>query len=398
MDGQNNGPEEGGFVKDMTCDGAKALLDETLAFGRSVFNKDDVLQWRQDHGLPEGAAHAIADFVLSRTSLFDFDVRKDGYINTVAVIEGLTRAAGAALPMTLEFEGALSLKSLGAKSRLEQCANDYRERGRFPYAFASTEYAGGSNATPSETTVSREFGSPVLNGRKAFVNNGEFSPLLLVSAVDVQAREAGVAHPTTLWLIDQSVEGVRAVPIKKTGQDLLPFAEISFTNAALDEGDCLLAASNESTSIFTTMYDNGRLIGCASCLGLAQAAMDDACERVSQRRTFGRALREYQLMEELIVRMEVNIRSMKALVYDAARAMDAGEGYHEKVALAKWFTPRASVEVASDAMQIFGASGYTSQEREFGIWADCRAYQIASGTDQIMVDVAAPIVIDRYCR
>lgn len=376
----------------------RTLLEESYSRGRELCKMDDVLQWRLDHGIPDAVSSEIADFVLQSTSLFDMEKAAPDYFEAALAVEGLSRAAGAALPITLEFMGALSLKVLEAPRRMEQCAAYYKKYGRFPFAFASTEFAGGSNARPHATHVERAGEKYILNGRKAYVNNGEFCPLLLVSANDDEAQARGVSHTTTLWLIDQSVVGVRAVPIRKNGQEMIPFADVTFTNVELEESDCLLAASRVASHKLSTIRDIDRVIDCASCLGLAEAAMDDACDRVTQRHSFDRPISEYQLVREMIVRMEAGIESMRALLYDAVIAMGAGRDYRGKLAVAKWFIPQTSVSIASDALQLFGALGYTSQERVFGIWTDCRGYQITSGTDQVMVDVAAPEVIKKHVR
>ena len=62
----------------------------------------------------------------------------------------------------------------------------------------------------------------------------------------------------------------------------------------------------------------------------------------------------------------------------------------------KRYVPATATEVASDAMQILGGRGYTSQERVSSIWQDCRGFQIAEGTDQIMVHIAAPLIMKKY--
>ena len=105
---------------------------------------------------------------------------------------------------------------------------------------------------------------------------------------------------------------------------------------------------------------------------------------------------EFQQVQEMLTDMEVKLANMRHMVYKAAWEFD--HGCHERltVALMKRYVPRAATEVASDAMQILGGRGYTTHERISSIWQDCRGFQIAEGTDQIMVYIAAPLIMAKY--
>ena len=100
----------------------------------------------------------------------------------------------------------------------------------------------------------------------------------------------------------------------------------------------------------------------------------------------------------MLTDMEVKLTNMRHMVYKAAWEFD--HDVHERltVALMKRYVPRAATEVASDAMQILGGRGYTTHERISSIWQDCRGFQIAEGTDQIMVYIAAPLVMRKYAE
>ena len=94
---------------------------------------------------------------------------------------------------------------------------------------------------------------------------------------------------------------------------------------------------------------------------------------------------------------------MQSLIADAARAADEngakGESLsHLDSALMKYYVPKAATEVADDAMQIFGAMGYTDETRVSRIWRDCRGNQLAQGSDDIMAHVAAKFIMANYMR
>ena len=126
-------------------------------------------------------------------------------------------------------------------------------------------------------------------------------------------------------------------------------------------------------------------------------AMDDAVAHARSRKAFGVQVGRFQQIETLLTDMEVRLRNMRSMVYRAAWSIDAADETERlDVALMKRYVPEASVQVASDAMQILGGPGYTEGSRVSRIWEDCRGNQIAEGTDQVMVYIAAPLIIEHY--
>lgn len=99
----------------------------------------------------------------------------------------------------------------------------------------------------------------------------------------------------------------------------------------------------------------------------------------------------------MLTDMEVALSSMRLMLYRAV--WDIENDTPDKrlsVALMKRFIPKTATEVASNAMQILGGLGYTEGSRVSSIWEDCRGNQIAQGTDQIMVYISAPLILDKY--
>ena len=141
----------------------------------------------------------------------------------------------------------------------------------------------------------------------------------------------------------------------------------------------------------------GRVFTCASSLGMARAAMEDAVGHARDRKAFGVQIGRFQQIEQMLTDMEVSIWNMRSMLYRAALAVENG-GPDERlsVALMKRYVPNAATEVASNAMQILGGMGYTEDARVSQLWQDCRGNQIAEGTDQIMVYIASPLIMGKY--
>ena len=130
---------------------------------------------------------------------------------------------------------------------------------------------------------------------------------------------------------------------------------------------------------------------------MAQAAMEDAVTHARERIAFGKHISQFQQIEQMLTDMEVSLTSMRLMLYRAV--WDIENDTPDKrlsVALMKRFIPKTATEVASNAMQILGGLGYTEGSRVSSIWEDCRGNQIAQGTDQIMVYISAPLILDKY--
>lgn len=374
----------------------RALVSEVRQFCEKYFDEASVAQWQRDGGLPDEVVKAFVnlDFkgfgVIHRRGHEFYDL-----FAQVLVLEELSRSSGAALPFHTDF---LQLQILEAFASIAQTApirEEYQKTGRLAFALAVSEPQAGSDTMGMETKVSLRNDSLVLNGVKSFVNNGEYAPALLVAAIDEEASASSGDPTLSLWLIPRDLEGIRVVPESKIGQSMLPFASILFDNVALDESYRLRGDAKGFSQLFR-FFEYGRVFVCATALGQAQAAMEDAVRWAKTRSAFGSPIASFQQIQQMLTDMEVKLANMRNLVYQAAWEFDRGEHDRLTVAMMKRYVPVTATEVASDAMQILGGRGYTSHERVSSIWQDCRGFQIAEGTDQIMVHIAAPLIMKKY--
>lgn len=373
-----------------------ALVTEVRMFAERYFDKASVAQWRRDGGLPDEVVKAFVDLdfkgfgVIHRRNHESYDV-----FAQVLVLEELSRITGAALPFSTDFLQLQILEAFASESQTGPVRMEYQKTGRLAFALAVSEPNAGSDTTSMKTKVSLVDGTPVLSGMKSFVNNGEYAPALLVAAIDEDASMTEGRPVLSLWLIPRDLEGVRVVPEDKIGQSMLPFASIQFDNVPLDESYRLIGDAQGFSQLFR-FFEYGRVFVCATALGEAQAAMEDAVRWASERTAFGERVGSFQQIQQMLTDMEVKLANMRNLVYRAAWEFDNGKHDRLTVALMKRYVPETATEVASDAMQILGGRGYTTAERVSSIWKDCRGFQIAEGTDQIMVYIAAPLIMRRY--
>ena len=372
---------------------------ETVAlfrnFGERVFDADSVHRWSFDQGLPDEVVQEFAELYFSVVG--EKASAADSIVIQALILEELCRCAGAALPFQTDLFGLQIMEAFSSKKAFEVVLQDYRENGRVMFALAVTEPQAGSDTRNMKTFVKTVDGKLILNGKKTFVNNGEYAPNLLVAAIDADAEsEDGRFPQLSFWLVPRTLSGISAVPINKIGQSMLPFANVSFEDVELSPTYRLTGDGIGFPRLFDILQ-RGRVFTCAASLGMAQAAMEDATRYASQREAFGSTIDNFQQIGQMLTDMEVKLWNMRSLVYQAAEkiASDAPDK-RLAAALMKRYVPEAATQVASDAMQILGGIGYTDDSRISHIWQDCRGNQLAEGTDQIMVRIASPLIVKKY--
>lgn len=374
----------------------KKLVASFRAFGTEVFTPDHVSQWCKDQGLPDDVMKRFVDTYYKFADKESTSAAGHSLLDQALIIEELSRCAGATLPFQNDLFNLQIVDALSEAGNIDSAVADYRETGRLMFALAISEPDGGSDVMSMKTSTRTLDGKIVLNGRKSYVNNGEYAPYIVVAAIDADAQTDDSYPALALWLVPRNLKGIAAVPIDKIGQDMLPFASLSFQDVELKPEYRISAEHGDFRRLFQ-MLEYGRVLLCASSLGMAQAAMEDACAHACSRKAFGVQVGRFQQIETMLTDMELRLTNMRSILYRAAWAVDKGDSERRlAVALMKRYIPETSVEVASDAMQILGGLGYTESSRTCRVWRDCRGNQIAEGTDQIMVYIAAPLIVEKY--
>lgn len=376
-------------------DEQKKLIGVFRTFGNDTFTPERVSKWCRDQGLPDTVMKEFVDLYYETAENAAGDVAHS-LLSQVLIVEELSRCAGTTLPFQNDLFNLQIMSGFAEAGEAASIIDDYRADGRLMFALAISEPDGGSDTMAMKTSCQTVDGRLLLNGRKSYVNNGEYAPYILVAAIDKDAPESGRYPALSFWLVPRNVPGINAVPISKIGQSMLPFALISFDDVELRPEWRLYAGEDGFQRLFH-LLEYGRVLLCASSLGMAQAAMDDAVAHARSRKAFGVQVGRFQQIETMLTDMEVRLRNMRSMVYRAAWAIDTTDAEERlEVALMKRYVPQAAVQVASDAMQILGGLGYTESSRASRIWEDCRGNQIAEGTDQVMVYIAAPLIMEKY--
>ncbi len=373
------------------------IIESFTNFSRKWFDKNNLAQWQNDQGLPDDVCQAFVNLYCKFIPLDISHAHSEITLSQVLILETLARCSGTTLPF---YSDMLSLRIIQQFSNQQQfmpILSNYRKTGRLPFALAITEPSAGSDTMGMKCCVQTVDGQLTLNGQKTFVVNGEYAPHLMVVAIDKDSRSKDKYPALSFWLLPRNLPGIRAYPVAKIGQNMLPFANLVFEDVPLKEEYRLHSEVRAGFPQLFHLFEIGRIMVCAESLGLANAAMDDAVRYAKKRKEFGHYISEFQQIDQMIVDMQVKIDNMRSMTYKAAWDIDKRSPRRRlSTALAKRYVPRAATEVASDALQILGGRGYTEDERVSWIWRDCRGNQISLGTDQIMVRIATPLILDSY--
>lgn len=375
------------------CTHVMSLVDR---FCDEHFTEERMNQWVRSRGVSRAVHDAFFKSELGAYCLPPNLGGKDcPFVERAALIAHITRRAGATLPFLSDMLSLALLSTMRAQSQQEIQEEFVARTGRVSFSQAFSENGAGSEAKAVCTIVTVDDGAVFIDGEKTFVSSGQFASDTLVLARDPIFGQADGG--LSLWLIPIDEPGVSTYPLDTVGQEMLSSAMVRFDHVQLNP-DWQIQTEGNLSAMMKRQYDLGRILVCASSLGLARAAMDDALAHAGSRMTKGQLLGTLPQIQEKLTDMEVKLRSMEMFVCDAAREADNGRSGSLSCALMKRFVPGAATEVASEALQILGGIGYTERSRVGRIWRDCRGNQIAQGTDEIMVRHAAKQLIERRVR
>ncbi len=310
--------------------------------------------------------------------------------------EEFAHYAGCVTPFLNNTLAMCDMIDFGSPEQVQFCMEAYLETGKPIFSLGFSEPGAGSdNASMSAVTKKQEDGTYKLNGQKTWVTQGDVFPYILVVAKD---EDPSPKNPSmSMWLVPLKSEGLSTAPLHKIGQQIMPFCEVYFDDVTLTE-DMRVGNPGEGFVNLMKNFEMERSLIIAQCLGCAQAAMDDAAAYVSERIAFGKPIAQYQLIQQKLTDMEIALQNTRNLLYHTLWKMDQGESIRIDSALLKRYGAQSCVQVASEAIQIFGGLGYTEDIREGRIWADLRGMEIAGGTDEIMVYIAGRQLAKKYAK
>jgi acyl-CoA dehydrogenase len=259
-------------------------------------------------------------------------------------------------------------------------------------AFCLTEASGGSDAAALRTRATRVDDGYRLDGTKIWISNApEADRYLVFATVDPSKGPKGI----TAFLVEKGTTGFRfGAHERKMGIRACPAAELIFDGAVVPAAN-RLGDEGGGYRIALSSLAEGRISIGAACVGIARSALEQSAAYLQQRKAFGAPLADQQGLKFMLAEMARDVAAARALVHEAARAKDRGEPIGEASSLAKWTASDTAMKVATDAVQLFGGSGYSRETGIERLMRDAKGAQIYEGTNQIHRLIVADAVLDR---
>ncbi|MBI2780675.1 MAG: acyl-CoA dehydrogenase family protein [Chloroflexi bacterium] len=264
-------------------------------------------------------------------------------------------------------------------------------------AFCLTEPSGGSDAAALRTRATPVDGADGvaayrLEGTKIWISNApEADRYLVFATVDPSKGPKGI----TAFLVEKGTPGFRfGAHEKKMGIRSCPATELIFDGALVPAAN-RLGEEGGGYRIALSSLAEGRISIGAGCVGIARSALEQSAAYLQQRKAFGAPLSELQGLKFMLAEMARDVAAARALVHEAARAKDRGEPIGELSSIAKWTASDTAMKVATDAVQLFGGSGYSRETGIERLMRDAKGAQIYEGTNQIHRLIVADAVLSR---
>ena len=245
---------------------------------------------------------------------------------------------------------------------------------------ALTEPGAGSDAAAIKTTAVKNGNNYVINGTKIFISNGRLAKFYVVDVV----TEPGRGHRgISTFVVDADTHGLRiSRDIEKLGIKGSSTVELVFDNVEVPESN-IVGKLNDGFKVVMETLDAGRIGIACQALGIAKAAFREAVEYAQQRKQFNQPLSNFEAIQFMIADMETSISAATLLTYDAARRWDEHLPCVKESSMAKLFASDTAMKVTTDALQIFGGYGYTTDLDAERHMRDAKITQIYEGTNQI---------------
>lgn len=246
--------------------------------------------------------------------------------------------------------------------------------------FGLTEPGTGSDAGALATRAVPDGGDYVVNGSKMFITNGTWADVVLLFA---RTNDTPGHRGVSAFLVPTDTPGLTRRTIHgKLGLRGQATAELVLEDVRVP-ASAMLGQEGRGFSVAMSALAKGRMSVAAGCVGIAQAALDAAVGYAREREQFGRPIAGYQLVQELISDIAVDVDAARLLTWRVADLVDRGEEFATAASKAKLFASEAAVRAAGNALQVFGGYGYIDEYPVGKLLRDARVMTLYEGTSQI---------------
>ncbi|SKC75450.1 acyl-CoA dehydrogenase [Ohtaekwangia koreensis] len=304
-----------------------------------------------------------------------------GYLEYITAIVELSRLDGS-IGLSMAAHNSLCTNHILLFGSLEQ-KKKYLPKlssGEFIGAWGLTEPNTGSDAGNMRTVAIKDGDHYIINGAKNFITHGKSGDAVVVI---VRTGEVGDSHGMTAFLIDKGTPGFTAGKKEnKLGMRASETAELIFSDCRVHKSQ-IIGKEGDGFVQALKVLDGGRISIAALSLGIALGAFDAALKYSQERHQFNQPISSFQGISFKLADMATKIEAAKLLTFRAGDLKNKGENVTRESAMAKLFASEVAVEVANDAVQIFGGYGYTKDFPVEKFYRDAKLCTIGEGTSEI---------------
>jgi acyl-CoA dehydrogenase len=260
-------------------------------------------------------------------------------------------------------------------------------------AYAITEPAAGSDAAGIQCRATKHGDDWVLTGQKCFITNASYANWYTIFATTDPAQR----HKTIMcFVVDRDSPGLSIGKKEdKMGQRASDTATVILEDVKVPKKN-VVAEAGHGFKLAMQTFDRTRPdIGAGAC-GLMRRALDESCRYALERKTFGVPIAQHQAVQAMIAEMAIKYEATRLLVHKAAWLIDKGERNSTVASFSKAFGADAAMQVATDAVQVFGGNGYMREYPVEKLMRDAKILQIYEGTSQIQRMVIAKNILSQY--
>ena len=304
-----------------------------------------------------------------------------GYLAHCVAMEELSRAS-ASVGLSYAAHSNLCVNQINRHGSPEQKQRFLPKliSGEHVGALAMSESEAGSDVVSMKLAAEKRGDTYVLNGRKMWITNGPDADSLVVYAkTDAKAGVKGI----TAFIVEGDMPGFSRSPkLDKLGMRGSNTCELVFDNCEVPIGN-RLGEEGQGIGILMSGLDYERVVLAAGPLGIMSACLDVVIPYVHERKQFGKAIGEFQLIQGKLADMYVTLNAARAYVYAVAAACDRGETTRKDAAGCILYAAERATQMALDAIQILGGNGYTNDYPAGRLLRDAKLYEIGAGTSEI---------------
>ena len=304
-----------------------------------------------------------------------------GYLEHTIAMEEISRASGS-VGLSYGAHSNLCVNQIfrnGTDAQKSQFLPDLITGAKVG-ALAMSEHTSGSDVVSMQLRAEKSGDHYVLNGSKMWITNGPDADTLVVYA---KTDPAAKAHGITAFIIEKGLEGFSTGPkLDKLGMRGSNTCELIFENCAVPK-ERVLGAENKGVGVLMSGLDFERVVLSGGPLGLMQACLDIVLPYVHDRKQFGEPIGSFQLVQAKLADMYTTLNACRAYVYAVAQACDRGQTTRKDAAGAILYSAERATQMALDAIQLLGGSGYVNEYATGRLLRDAKLYEIGAGTSEI---------------